>query len=99
MDQVLTIEILGQSFTFKADVNCADAQTVADYVVQSVNQARAQCAGNTLNPDKRAILTLTALNIANELFDLKRRHQHLLHDIQQRSGNMLNTLDSQLGLT
>lgn len=99
LDQVLTIEILGQTFTFKTDVNRAEAQSVADYVLESVDQARAQCAGNTLNPDKRAILVLTALNIANEFFDLKKRHQRLLEDIGQRSGNLLHTLESQLGLS
>jgi len=35
----------------------------------------------------------------NEFFDLKKRHQRLLEDIGQRSGNLLHTLESQLGLS
>jgi len=95
LDQVLTIDVLGQPFTFKTDSNVSDAKAVADYVIRSVDQAKTQCSHKTLSPDKGAILILTALNITNEFFDLKKKHQQLLHDIEQRSANLLNTLDSQ----
>lgn len=93
---MLTIEILGQPFTFQTDTDVADARTVADFVVKSVDQAKSQCINNTPTPDKRAILILTALNISNELFDLKRKYQQLLQDIDQRSAHLLNTLETQL---
>ncbi len=96
MDQVLTLEILGQPFTFKADVDDADAKAVADYVIESVDRASSQCAQRAASPDKRAILILTALNITNEYFDLKKRHQRLLQDINQRSDDLLQTLESQV---
>lgn len=96
MEQVLTIEILGQPFTFKTDSDASNAKAVADFVINSVDQARKQCAQSTLSPDKGAILTLTALNIANEYFDLKNKHQQLLQNISQRSTNLLHTLESQL---
>ena len=94
MEQVLTIEILGQPFSFKTDVDVADAREVAAYVAQSIDQAKAQCSGGTSNPDKRAILVLTALNITNEYFELKRKHQQLLQTINQRSENLLHALES-----
>jgi len=96
LDQVLTIEILGQPFTFKTDVDIAQAKTVADYVVKSVDQAKRQCASKTIAPDKRAILILTALNIAKAYLDLKKQHDNLLYDINQRSGNLLHALESRL---
>ena len=96
MDQQLTIEILGQPFTFHTDADVSDARTVADYVVKSVDQAKSQCVNKTPTPDKRAILILTALNITNEYFDLKRKYQQLLQDIDQRSAHLLNTLETQL---
>jgi cell division protein ZapA (FtsZ GTPase activity inhibitor) len=96
LEQVLTIEILGQPFAFKTDSDESSAKAVADFVVKSVDQARRQCAQKTLSPDKGAVLILTALNIANEYLDLKEKHQKLLHDIGQRSKNLLNTLESQL---
>lgn len=96
MDQVLTIDVLGQPFTFKADANVYDAKAVADYVIKSVNHAQTQCAQKTLFPDKGAILILTALNITNEFLELKKKYDQLLHDINQRSANLLHTLENQI---
>ena len=96
MDQVLTLEILGQPFSFKTDVDLSDARAVADYVIESVDRARSQCAHKTASLDKRAILILTALNITNEYFELKKRHQQLLHDLDQRSEDLLKALETQL---
>ena len=94
MDQVLTLEILGQPFSFKADVDVSDAKAVADYVIASVDRAISQCAHKAASPDKRAILILTALNITNEYFELRKRHQQLLQDLDQRSEDLLKTLES-----
>jgi len=96
LDQVLTIEVLGQSFTFSTDADAAAAGAVADYVVKSVDQASVQCAQKTLTPDKWAVLILAALNIANDYFELKQKHQQLLDDINKRSTNLLRTLEAQL---
>ena len=95
MDRVLTLDILGQPFTFKADVDVSDAKAVADYVIESVDRARSQCAQQKATSiDKSAILILTALNITNEFFELKREHQRLLHDLNQRSEDLLQSLES-----
>ena len=96
MDQLLTIEVLGQPFTFKTDSNESEARAVADFVVKSADQVKLQCAHQVPTPDKRTILILTALNIASEYFDLKRKYQEVLDDINQRSVHLLNTLDTQL---
>ena len=96
MDQLLTIEVLGQPFTFKTDSNELDARAVADFVVKSADQVRLQCANQAPTPDKRAILILTALNIASEYFDLKKKYQEMLDDINQRSEHLLNTLETQV---
>ena len=96
MDQLLTIEVLGQPFTFKTDSDESDARAVADFVAKSVDQVRLQCAHQVPTPDKRAILILAALNIASEYFDLKRKYEQVLDDINQRSVHLLNALDTQV---
>ena len=98
MDQLLTIEVLGQPFTFKTDSKESEARAVADYVSKSVDQVRLQCAHQVPTPDKRAILILAALNIANEYFDLKKKYQEILDDINQRSVHLLNTLETQVNI-
>ncbi len=96
MDQLLTIEVLGQPFTFKSDSKESEARAVADFVAKSVDQVRLQCAHQVPTPDKRAILILAALNIASEYFDLKKKHQEVLDDINQRSAHLLNAIEKQV---
>ena len=96
MDQLLTIDILGQPFTFKTDSNEADARAVADYVVKAVDSIHVQNAQRTQSLDKRAILILAALNIANDYMILNRKYQQLLQDINHRSANLIQVLETQL---
>ena len=95
MEQLLTIEILGQPFTFKTDSDIAEAKEMAGYVAKSVHQASAQFVNQSQIADNRAVLVLAALNIANEYFDLKKKHQQLLSDISRRSDKLLYALDVQ----
>jgi cell division protein ZapA len=96
LDQLLTIEVLGQPFTFKTDSDKTDAKAVADYVVQAVNSIHAQGKQKAQLLDKRAILILAALNIANDYFDLHKKYQQLLQDIDHRSANLIQVLETQL---
>ena len=91
----MTIEVLGQPFTFKTDSDVSEANTVAEFVAKSANDVSVQCASQVPKPDKRAILILTALNISSELLDLKKKHQELVDHINQRSAHLLDTLNTQ----
>jgi cell division protein ZapA len=94
LDQLLTIEIFGQTFTFKTDTDVTDAKAVADYVIKSIDQASAEYVKKMQPPDRRSILILAALNIANEYFELKKKYQHMLQEVGQHSANMLSKLES-----
>lgn len=96
MDQLLTIDVLGQPFSFKTDSDVSEAKAIAEYVATSVDQVKSQCGNQAPAPDKRAILILAALNITSEYFDLKKKHQELLNEIDQRSEQLINTLETQL---
>jgi cell division protein ZapA len=95
LDQLVTIEILGQPFTFKTDSDVAEAREMADFVSKSVHKAADQFAGKQQHTDNRAVLVLAALNIANEYFDLKKQYQRILNDLGQRSEQLLYSLDFQ----
>lgn len=96
MDQLLTIDILGQPFSFKTDSEISEARAVADYVAESVSQIKSQCVNQVPVPDKRAILLLAALNITSEYFELKKKHQELLKNINIRSEHLIDTLETQI---
>ena len=95
MDQLLTIDVLGQPFSFHTDSDVSEARAIADYLSESVSQVKSQCGNQVPTPDKRAILILAALNITSEYFNLKKAHRELLKDINQRSEHLINTLETQ----
>ena len=93
MEQTVTIELFGQPHTFKADSEVTQAKEVADLLVAAVTRVENQQSGQSSNISKLTILMLAALNIANEHMELKRNHSNLLHEIAERSSNLIRKLD------
>ena len=98
MDQLVTIDVLGQPFSFKTDSDLSEARAIADYLTASVGQVKTQCGNQAPTPDKRAILLLAALNITSEYFELKKKHRELLDDLDQRSAHLIDALETKLNL-
>jgi cell division protein ZapA (FtsZ GTPase activity inhibitor) len=96
VDQLVTIEIFGQPFTFKSDGHVSKAKEVAEYLSKAVCKVETQLAGKGGTVDKRAILILAALNITYELFEYKREHQALMGKLIERSEGLLQQLDTKL---
>lgn len=94
MEQLVTIELFGHPFTFKAEADAARVKEVADFLVDEVNKAEVQLSNRSSNITKRIILVLTALNIASEYFELKRNHNDLLQNISERSAHLIRKLET-----
>ncbi len=94
----MTIDVLGQPFSFKTDSDLSEARAIADYLTASVGQVKTQCGNQAPTPDKRAILLLAALNITSEYFELKKKHRELLDDLDQRSAHLIDALETKLNL-
>ena len=96
MDEIVTIELFGQTYTFKAKAEVTKAKEVADHLVKEVSRIEDQQADQSSNMSKLTILMLAALNIANENMELKRNHSKLLHDVKDRTANLIDTLDNRV---
>jgi len=96
LDEIVTIELFGQTHTFKTNAEVAKAKEVADHLVKAVSQIEDQQADQLSNMSKLTILMLAALNIANENMELKRNHSKLLHDVKDRTANLIDTLDNRV---
>ncbi len=94
MEQLVTIELFGQPYTFKTESDVTDAKEVADYLVKEVTKIEAQHSSKSPGVTKLATLILAALNIANENIEIKSKHAVLLRDISKRSANLVNKLDA-----
>ncbi len=93
MEQIVTIELFGQPHTFKTDSDVSRAKEVADLLVREVARVESQQIDSSSNISRQQILVLAALNIANEIMELKRNHSELLNDIAQRTTTLIGTLD------
>ena len=94
MDQHITIEIFGHPFTFKADKDISKAKEVAAYLEAEVDKVERQLSAESVSINKRAILILAALNIANEYFELKENQTVLMEMMAQKTTGLLDSLDT-----
>ena len=90
MDQLISIELFGQTYTFKASGEVSEVQEVADYVAEQVKKAQAAAEA----PSKQDTLILAALNIANDYFQVRRSRQELIGDIDQRCKVLIEHIDA-----
>ena len=94
MDQHVTIEIFGHPFTFKADRDISKAKEVAAYLEEEVGKVERQLSDSSVSINKRAILILAALNIANEYFEMKENQAVLLEMMAQKTTGILDSLNT-----
>jgi len=93
LEQLVTIDFFGQSYTFKTDSEVFKAEEVADFLVKEVKKVESQHPVKTLDVTKFTILILAALNIANENFEIKRNDSEFINDISQRLNRIICILD------
>jgi len=96
LEQLVTIVLFGQSYTFKTDSEVLKAEEVADFLVREVDKVESQHSVKTLDVTKFTILILAALNIANENFEIKRKDSEFLNNISQRLNRIICTLDENI---
>ncbi|MEE8399320.1 MAG: cell division protein ZapA [Desulfobacterales bacterium] len=93
MERHVTIQLFGQSYTFKAESEGTNAQAVADYLVEQVKEVDAQLGGQQSGASKLNTMILAAMNIANENVTLKREQSILLKEVSDRSANLIKRID------
>ena len=96
MEQLITIELFGQPYKFKAAPETQDAQAVAEVLVKEVGRIQDQQLLETPGITQLAILILAALNIANENMELKKNYSTLQQTIAKRSETLNRLLDRKL---
>ena len=92
MEQLVTIELFGQPYTFKTESDITNAKEVADYLVKEVTRFETQHSSKS-SDTKFVTLILAALNIASENIELKKKHSDLLINISKQSTNLIRALD------
>ena len=96
MEQLVTIELFGRPYTFKAQSEAAKAQKVADVLVNEVANVQSDQRGEASSVTQTATLIIAALNIANKNVELKAYYEGLLQDISKRSAALISDLDARI---
>jgi len=73
LEQLITIEILGQHYTFKADDSLVDPQNVAHFLMEEVRKLEIGQADQTADTSRFVMLLQAALNISSGHLKLKQQ--------------------------
>lgn len=93
MEELVTLNIFGQQFTFKSDEAYPHLSEVAVLIENEVEKVTKQYAGSGSQAPNLAILLSATLNIANENVGLKKKEAKLIDLIAQRSDKILTMLN------
>jgi cell division protein ZapA (FtsZ GTPase activity inhibitor) len=93
VEQLLTIELFGQPYAFKADEDFDRAKQVADLIVKEVERVEMEQVVPSSGMRKVAVLLLATLNIANENYELKNKQASVYQTVSTRLKNLLNLLE------
>jgi cell division protein ZapA (FtsZ GTPase activity inhibitor) len=96
LEQIVTIEILGQPYTFKADTETVRANQVADLLLREVQLVQDQQPGPSTNIPKLTLMILAALNIAQQIIQLKTDAESFMTQLTMRCEALNRMLDEGL---
>ena len=78
----------------KAESDTVGAQTVADYLLGEVKKVESLDPGLQSRMSRLDIMSLAAMNIANENLELRQEQSVVLKEVFERSANLIDRLDS-----
>jgi cell division protein ZapA (FtsZ GTPase activity inhibitor) len=96
LEHLVTIELFGQPYTFKADTEAELAEEIAGVLTREVQKVQNQQAGQAVHIPKLTILIIAALNIANRIVELKKDTSEFVDKISERYEGLNRMLDEGL---
>jgi len=90
--QTIKVEIYNQTYNIRGDDNDEYIQQLAVYVDQKMREI----SSNTLTVDSLRVAILAAVNIADELHQLKKQNEEMDKLLGERSGQCAVLLDQYL---
>ena len=96
LEHLFSIELFGQSYTFKTKSEIQRAKEVADYLSNEVAKLEQLQGHQTSRMDHKALMILTALNIANEFLEMDRYTREFFRELSGRSATLIRKLDRSL---
>ena len=93
MEELVTIELFGKPYSFKAKSEVKKAKEVADFLAKEVSRVESQQSGESSTASDLTTLMLAALNIAHQNLELEDNYSKLRQDIAERSAKLIRKID------
>ena len=93
MEQLVTIELFGKPYTFKAESEVEKAKEVANLLTKEVSRVESQQTGESSTASQLTTLMLAALNIAYQNMELENNYSNILQDISERSAKLIRKIN------
>lgn len=88
----IKVNILGREFFLKSEADEEHINEAVDHVKQKIEEVQ-----KSQTMDIISTVILTALNIADDYFQLKNERESLISSVEDRSFYLSNIIDSRLG--
>jgi len=92
MSEKVAVEILGKKYTFETDGDPLEVQARAKYVEEKLREA----SPNSDRVSSSEVAVLTALIIADELFNLKTSYENLKSMVNKKTNDLVSVIDRAL---
>jgi len=96
LERILSIELFGQEYKFKTEINEIDAKKAIDLLLEQVNRTEKQQSVKTNHINKLSIIIIVALNMANKNIELQKKNSVLLNNISKGYKTLIAKLNSVL---
>lgn len=96
LEEIITIKLFGQKYSFKAASGMENARAVAEFLMSEVDTVENQTSNQTIGMDKLTIVILAALNISGEYIELKKKYTDLVQRISERSSSIVRRIETNL---
>jgi cell division protein ZapA (FtsZ GTPase activity inhibitor) len=93
LEELVTIELFGKPYSFKAKSEVKKAKDVADFLAKEVSRVESQQSGESSTASDLTTLMLAALNIAHQNLELENNYSELRQDIAERSAKLIRKID------
>lgn len=95
-ESVFTVELFGQTFRFKQDASDGDPKEILEILYREVRKIENAHRGSAVYGNKMALLVMAALNVCQEVLNLRKENEQILKDIEMHSQHVIHVLDAHI---
>ncbi len=94
LEQLIRIDVFGQTYTFKADAGKTDPREVADFLMEAVRKIESGQRNPVAGSNQFILLLQAALNITSEHMQLKQQLMEMSQRIAKQTERLHSLMDN-----